>query len=130
MPLPHQPAAGGAGQRVGEQIADVGRHHVQRAAGVAFGCWLEIALREGAPVQVDLAGVGHMGDLTHGGVAQPVRRLEQLDRLIALAGALGGQGFKQRIDALAGQKVMLDDAEALAPVVQCVGHAGLRQAGE
>ena len=36
-----------------------------------------------------------------------------------------GQGIKQRIDALAGQKVVLDDAEALAPVVQCVGHAGL-----
>ena len=69
VPLPHQPAAGGAGQRVGEQVANVGRHHVQRAAGVALGLGFEIALRERAAVQVDLTCVGHVRHLTHRGVA-------------------------------------------------------------
>ena len=42
MALAHDPAARAAGERIGQQVADEGLHHVQRAAGVAFGRGLEV----------------------------------------------------------------------------------------
>ena len=42
MALAHDPAACAAGERVGQQVADEGLHHIQRAAGVAFGRGLEV----------------------------------------------------------------------------------------
>ncbi len=124
VPLAHQPAAGSAGQGVGQQVTNVGRHHIQCAAGVAFGLGFEVALRERAAVQIDLAGVGHVRHLAHRRIAQPVGGLEQQRSLSHGAGAVGGQLCKQVADAVTGQKIVVNDAEALAPVVQRIGHAG------
>ena len=92
--------------------------------GVAFGLGFEVALRERAAVQIDLAGVGHVRHLAHRRIAQPVGGLEQQRSLSHGAGAVGGQLCKQVADAVTGQKIVVNDAEALAPVVQRIGHAG------
>src|SRR5262249_11102092 len=43
--LAHQPAAGDPGEGVAGEVAHVGGHHVEGAAGVALGVGLEVARR-------------------------------------------------------------------------------------
>ena len=72
VPLPHEPAACRPGQRVGQQITHEGWHHVERAAGVAFGRLFEIIGAQWAAASVDAPGIGHMRHYAHGRAGHPV----------------------------------------------------------
>ena len=59
---------------IGKEISNVGRHHVERAARVAFRHRLEIGGLQGPTRGIDGTGVGHVHDEPHGGTGQSVCR--------------------------------------------------------
>ncbi|MNQ47811.1 hypothetical protein D3C85_616680 [compost metagenome] len=77
VPLAHGPGAGLPGQGIQRQVAGIGRHHVQGAAGVAFGAGLEILGQQLAAVEMYPAGVGHVHDQPQTGASQSIESLEQ-----------------------------------------------------
>jgi len=116
MALPHQPGSGTAGQRIERQIAGIGRHHVQRAAGMAFGIGLEVVGRQRRAVQVHLLRIGHVHHQPEAGAGNAIDRLQQsIDarqiRLMSCLYQLMGQTEHRRL----GLQRVLERPEAATP---------------
>ena len=119
--LPHQPAPGGAAQGIGQQVADEGRHHVQRAAGVALRRRLEVLGGKVGAGKVDAPRIGHVRHHAQRHAGQPVRRREQrMGRPGIGDAALGHQARDLRLQALHGLLAMADRTEARLPPRECV----------
>ena len=62
MALPHQPCTRTACQSVQSKVTGVGRHHVQRAAGMPFWRSLEVLGAEWRTVEPNATRIGHVHD--------------------------------------------------------------------
>ena len=140
--LPHQPATGRRTQGIGQQVADEGRHHVQRTAGVPFGNDLEVLGSQFTAVEVDAPRIGHVRHQAQGHAGQPVGTAQQLQplRLVGQA-AIGDQSRNQVAHALDGLRLTAQRPPSGAPVtphfnivhltsssvLACIVGAGRRQ---
>src|SRR5690554_4893852 len=113
MALPHDPGTCAASQCVGKQISHVSLHHVQRATGVAFRCWLKILGGQCPTGEINAVGIAHVCDHIHGGTSQPVGSSEQcVDGLLISNNAFCNQTFDQCVDTVNGLVAMDDGAVA------------------
>ena len=120
--LTHDPSPRVAAQRIGQQVADVGGDHVQRAAGVSFWYRLEGFGRQGRAIASDATCVGHVRDQPQPGTGKPICRNQPLQPERSFLWR--AQGFKQDADTLLGQRVVRDDAVAGCPArEQRIGRA-------
>ena len=120
--LPHHPGPGLARQRIGKQVADIGRHDVQGTAGMPLGHRFEIGRRQGASVQRHLPRIGHVRRQPQAHAGQTIGRRKQPPR--ALRRALPGdvQILHQSGDALPGIGTVGDHPQSLAPLILPVIH--------
>jgi hypothetical protein len=123
--LAHDPAARAAGERVGEQVADEGLHHVQRATGVAFWRQLEVLLSQQRAGQVNALRIGHVRDHVHCHATQAVGGSKQgVGRRLIGNAAIGDQTGYQCIYTCDGLLVMDDGAVAGKPALANDGTGG------
>jgi len=116
MALPHQPGAGPAGQGIQRQVAGIGRHHVQRTAGMPFGAALEVLGAQRRAIEPDMARVGHVHHQPEAGAGNAIDGLQHpVDageiRLMPCLYQLVGQAEYGRL----GLQRMLERPEAAAP---------------
>ena len=100
--LAHQPATGLPAECIQAQVTGIGRHHVQRPAGVPLGLGLEILRLHGRAIQPHTPGIGHVHHQPEAGHAQAIQRLQQLidlrqRRLLAALHQLMGQTKHRRL---------------------------------
>jgi hypothetical protein len=116
MPLPHQPAARQARQRIGGEITDIGGYDVQRAAGMALGRFLEVLGHHLAPVGMDLVGVRHVHGQPHAGRRETIRgpqRAVDARRVACLAAS--DQHLREVVHAQLSLVVVHDGSEPARP---------------
>ena len=113
VPLAHDPGPRDAGQGVRQQIADEGRDHVQRAAGMALRQVLEGFRRQGRSGQIHPAYIGHVRHQPHAGARQPIGGGHQtVDRLLVRPDASAHETLRHVLDPRDG--VGLPDQRPIA----------------
>ena len=116
MALAHQPAPGPTGQIVQRQITGISRHHVQRAACVAFGIGLEILGCQRLSRDIDPAGIGHMNHQPEPGAGEPVQIRKPAIHCCRIRLVPGSdQMLRQNPDLVSGCFAVLDNTIAVAP---------------
>ena len=114
--LPHEPRARHTGERVRDHVARIGRHHVERAAGVALGRRLEVIGPERAAVEVDPLRVRLMDHEPHPGARNPVGGMQRaVERHAVSADPVGGEPLRHRPDAGLGERGVTDGPVAGGP---------------
>lgn len=125
MALAHQPATRQPTERVRGQVADIGRHDVQRPTGMPLRRLLEILGSHLPAIGIDPVGIGHVNRQPHACHGQAVRRPERaIHRGCVARLAFGNQHLCEIVDSQLREIVVGDGAVAARPA----GELGIRLA--